>query len=350
MRILLVSQLYPGRDDPTSACSSGSSSRRSPRAATRSSAPSSTVAAAARRYLALARDTVRRRAASGPTWSTPTSSFRPGLIAAFAGRARSSSRRTARTSATSATSRAWAATRAVVRRAAAVVAVSDYLRRELEVKVPDARGKTHVIDCGVDLDRFRPIVAARRATAFLCVGSLRRARTSSAWRARSSDSARALTFLGDGPLRRARGQARCRPRRPRPLRGRPGWIERARVVCQPSLVEPFGQAVLESMACGRPVVATKIGGPPEFVPDEAGVLVDPIDEDALAAALAEAPRGCPARTRPRARGRAARRQGVRPSGWRRPRASRSRSASLISTSGRTGPRAPFSRASASACS
>src|SRR5436309_10018737 len=44
---------------------------------------------------------------------------------------------------------ARAATRFVVRRAAAVVAVSDYLRRELEAKLPDARGKTEGIDCGV---------------------------------------------------------------------------------------------------------------------------------------------------------------------------------------------------------
>ena len=42
-------------------------------------------------------------------------------------------------------------TRYVVRRAAAVVAVSHWLRRELEAKVPDARGKVEVVDCGVDL-------------------------------------------------------------------------------------------------------------------------------------------------------------------------------------------------------
>ena len=47
-----------------------------------------------------------------------------------------------------------AATRLVVRRAAAVIAVSDYLRRELEAKVPDARGKTEVVDSGVDVERF----------------------------------------------------------------------------------------------------------------------------------------------------------------------------------------------------
>jgi len=42
------------------------------------------------------------------------------------------------------------------------------------------------------------------------------------------------------------------------------------------------------------VVATRIGGPPEFVPPEAGVLVDPADGDALLAALqAAADLPCP---------------------------------------------------------
>src|SRR5687768_13472313 len=42
-----------------------------------------------------------------------------------------------------------AATGFVARRASALIAVSDYLRRELELKIPEARGKTHVVDCGV---------------------------------------------------------------------------------------------------------------------------------------------------------------------------------------------------------
>jgi glycosyltransferase involved in cell wall biosynthesis len=65
----------------------------------------------------------------------------------------------------------------------------------------------------------------------------------------------------------------------------PAQLAAADVLCQPSLVEPFGQATLEALACSRTVVATTVGGPPEFVPEGAGVLVDPLDEDALAAAL-----------------------------------------------------------------
>jgi len=68
----------------------------------------------------------------------------------------------------------------------------------------------------------------------------------------------------------------------------PDWVAAADVVCQPSMVEPFGLATLEAMAAARSVVATTIGGPPEFVPPEAGVLVDPADEGALAEALAHA--------------------------------------------------------------
>jgi glycosyltransferase involved in cell wall biosynthesis len=65
------------------------------------------------------------------------------------------------------------------------------------------------------------------------------------------------------------------------------------VVCGPALVEPFGQAILEAMACERSVVATRIGGPPEFVTADAGVLVDPLDTGELARAL-EVASGLPA--------------------------------------------------------
>ena len=98
-----------------------------------------------------------------------------------------------------------------------------------------------------------------------------------------------LTFVGDGPLRAA-------------LEGRPGvrlagavrqdelppFLAAADVVCQPSLVEPFGLAALEAMACGRSVVATTVGGPIEFVPPEAGILVDPTDTGAIADAMRSA--------------------------------------------------------------
>ena len=180
-------------------------------------------------------------------------------------------------------------TRRVVRRAATVVAVSEYLRRELEERVPEARGKTEVVDSGVDLERFRTVAPAAEleSPAFVHVGSLTErknvVRLADAFATLGRGS---LTFVGDGPLRvQLEGRAGVR------VVGRvahddvPGWLSAADVVCGPALIEPFGQALLEGMACGRSVVATRVGGPPEFVPDDAGVLVDPLDTAGLARAL-----------------------------------------------------------------
>jgi glycosyltransferase involved in cell wall biosynthesis len=179
------------------------------------------------------------------------------------------------------------ATSAVVRRASAVIAVSDYLRRELERKIPAARGKTQVVDCGVDLDRFRPTPPPDGPPAYLCLGSLtERKNVVRLARAFGRLSEGTLTFAGAGPLRaQLHGQDNLRLLGSVPYDRIAGLIAESHVVCQPSLVEPFGQALLEGMACGRSVVATTVGGPPEFVPPEAGILVDPLDEDALSDAL-----------------------------------------------------------------
>jgi len=180
-----------------------------------------------------------------------------------------------------------AATRFVVRRAAAVIAVSDYLRRELETKVPQARGKTEVVDSGVDLERFTVTPAPEGEPRFLCIASLiHRKNVLRLADAFARIGQGTLTFVGDGPLRgELEGRAGVELVGRIPYDRIPEQIAASHVVCQPSLIEPFGQALLEALACGRNVVATRIGGPPEFVPPEAGVLVDPADEDALAGAL-----------------------------------------------------------------
>jgi glycosyltransferase involved in cell wall biosynthesis len=185
-------------------------------------------------------------------------------------------------------------TREVVRRASTVIAVSEYLRHELEERLPEARGKTEVVDSGVDLERFRLVERAEQleTPAFVHVGSLTErknvVRLADAFALFGRGS---LTFVGDGPLRaELEGRERVR------VVGRvahdevPSWLNAAEVVCGPALVEPFGQALLEAMACERSVVATRIGGPPEFVTDGAGVLVDPLDTEELARALESASR------------------------------------------------------------
>ena len=182
------------------------------------------------------------------------------------------------------------ATRFAVRRASAVIAVSEYLRRELEAKVPEARGKTEVVDSGVDLERFPVLPAPDPSPAFLCVGSLTDrknvVRLADAF-ARHGEGT--LTYVGDGPLRaQLEGRDRVHLVGRVPHDAIPEHLARASVLCQPSLLEPLGQSLLEGMAAGRPVVATRIGGPPEFVPPEAGALVDPLDLDSIADGLRRA--------------------------------------------------------------
>jgi glycosyltransferase involved in cell wall biosynthesis len=182
-----------------------------------------------------------------------------------------------------------AATRFVARRASSLIAVSDYLRRELEAKIPEARGKTAVVSSGVDLDRF-PEGPGRNGPVYVCVGSLTERKNV----VRLADAfARLgggrLVFVGDGPLRpQLEGRPNVEVTGRIPHEEVPRYVADATVLCQPSLIEPFGQALLEGMASGRSVVATRIGGPPEFVPPEAGILVDPLDEAGLADAMRRA--------------------------------------------------------------
>jgi len=63
-------------------------------------------------------------------------------------------------------------------------------------------------------------------------------------------------------------------------------IAAADVFVLPSLAEPFGLVLLEAMALGRPVVATRAGGPLEIVVDgQTGLLVPPASPPALAEAI-----------------------------------------------------------------
>jgi len=281
VRILLVSQMYPGVDAPDLGTFVAQVERElAARGHEIERAVLDTRAGGKLRYLTLARRTL---AASRPDVVYAHFLVPAGLIAALAGRAPlvvTAHGRDVRN--IGAVPGVGAATRLVVRRAAAVVCVSEYLRRELETKLPVACGKVEVVSSGVDRERFAVTEPPPGPPGFLCVGALEE-------RKNVLRLADAFARVGEGTLTFA-GEGRARIR----LLGRvphdevPSLLARCRVLAQPSLVEPLGQALLEAMACGRSVVATRIGGPPEFVPPDAGVLVDPLDVGALARALEQA--------------------------------------------------------------
>ena len=191
------------------------------------------------------------------------------------------------------------ATRRVIGRAGAVIANSRWLAERLAERIPSAQAKLEIANCGIDLEAFapRPAAEARRELdwdgedpAFLCVGSLiERKNVIALADAFAQVGHGRLAFVGDGPLRTAlEGRRGVRVVGRLPQSGVPTWIAACDVLCQPSLTEPFGQALLEGMAMERSVVGTTVGGPPEFVPPDAGVLVDPRDPAGLIGALEDA--------------------------------------------------------------
>jgi glycosyltransferase involved in cell wall biosynthesis len=63
------------------------------------------------------------------------------------------------------------------------------------------------------------------------------------------------------------------------------WMAASDLVTLPSYMEGCPNVVLEALACGRPVVATNVGGVPEIMSEDCGRLVPPCDSTALAQAL-----------------------------------------------------------------
>ena len=347
--------------------------RRQPRArarrarTTRSSARSSTRGAEDERATSRSSATpcASRTAASDPDVVYAHFLVPAGLAGARSRRARrSSSRRTARTSRTSDRSRASArATRHVVR--ARVVrhrSLALAARAARSWPCPDAAGRPTVVDCGVDLERFAPRDAeagprelgwSAQGTAFLCLGRLSRsARTSSASRAPSSSAAKArspssatarsaprsrtgrasassaASATTACPLdRRLRRRLPAEPRRalrPRDARGDGlGALGRRHERRRAARVRHAGVRASSSTRATTTRSARPSSRRPRFPrPNLAG---------------------------PRAR-RRSRRQAAGGTGGGDPPASRSRSASLTSTSGRIASSRPASRATASASS
>jgi len=69
----------------------------------------------------------------------------------------------------------------------------------------------------------------------------------------------------------------------------PPWYAAADLFCLASEKEGRANVLLEAMACGTPIVATRVWGTPEIVRDETlGILVDAVDPESLGSAMTRA--------------------------------------------------------------
>ncbi|MDP1808303.1 MAG: glycosyltransferase family 4 protein [Actinomycetota bacterium] len=75
----------------------------------------------------------------------------------------------------------------------------------------------------------------------------------------------------------------------RPHEELPLWFNAADLVVLPSLMEGLPTALIEAISCGKPIVASRVGGTPELITDSRiGLLVSPGDVGQLANAVIEA--------------------------------------------------------------
>lgn len=196
------------------------------------------------------------------------------------------------------------AMRALLRRADAVIAGSQAIRTHVVTDLAVPPGKVRLIPCGIDTTPFAAIAApVRDLTAgrpvLVSVGRLvaRKGHATLLAALRLLLDRHGLRcdllLAGDGPQRSALASLAAelgiqdRVRFLGIVHPTPPLLAQADLFVFPSLAEPQGLAVLEAMAAGVPVVASRVGGIPDMIDDGAsGVLVPPGDPEALAGAVA----------------------------------------------------------------
>lgn len=193
-----------------------------------------------------------------------------------------------------------------LRAASGVVAVAQSLARRA-IELGAERDRVHVVPNGVDVARFRPLdrVAARerlgipgRERVLLCVARLDPVKgldflvdAFAMLRSRAGAPPATLHLVGEGPERHALEEqiGRLGLGRAVTLHGAaapedlPTWYAAADVVALTSHSEGCPNVVTEALACGRPVVATTVGGVPDLVHDGENGLLIPSRDPAVAA-------------------------------------------------------------------
>lgn len=199
--------------------------------------------------------------------------------------------------------------RQTVREADGIITVSEDLRR-IAIGLGAAPEHVTTILNGCDTSLFYPasrrsaraaVAAADEEDVVLFVGSLFKAKGLAELMqafielVRRRPNAR-LVCIGAGPYRQeivkkataGNIQGRVAMLGLRPSAIVADWMRAADVLCLPSYSEGCPNAIVEALASGLPVVATDVGGIPELVDEQSGILVPPYQPAALSAALTAA--------------------------------------------------------------
>ena len=189
-----------------------------------------------------------------------------------------------------------------------IVCCSGAVGRSVVSRIGGKIEQCTIIPFGVDIDQFEPIAAATRRELGLrdsqkVIGTvcrlvepkkgLRFLLQAMAVLARKYGQPPCqLLIVGDGPSRQELELLRDQLKLSAWVvftgsrRDIPRVLHAVDAFVLPSLYEGFGIAILEAMAAGKPVIATAVGGIPEFVlSGETGLLVEPGNVQALADAI-----------------------------------------------------------------
>lgn len=190
----------------------------------------------------------------------------------------------------------------------AVVCCSEAVRRSVESRIGKTGDRCTIIPFGVDLVRFHGTSEVARHELGLgegqrSIGTVCRLvepkkglsvllKAMEELKRRHGVPPCRLVIVGDGPSRGDLESLRDRLELSSWVvfigtrRDVPQILRSIDIFVLPSLYEGFGIAILEAMAVGKPVIATRVGGVPEFViPGETGLLIEPGNVHALADAL-----------------------------------------------------------------
>lgn len=194
----------------------------------------------------------------------------------------------------------WVFSRWSLRRADVSVSVSEHLRTVTRAHAPWASTKTCVVPNGVDVTRFAvapvPAFSPPEPFRFVALGRLdRRKGLDIAFHALADVPGAVLHVVGEGSERAALVELA----RTLGIADRVQWtghcddvrapLTTAHAALSSARTEGLGIALLEAMACGRPVVALPVGGVPEFVHEgTTGWLAPHADAISLAATMRRA--------------------------------------------------------------